>query len=192
MQRSILEADQEEENEEAGDMNDDEINEIIARSDEETALFHEIDLQRSQEALEAWRRAGNRGKPPPPLMQLEELPDCYRTDEPFENKDDLEEIEGRGQRRKAVVNYSDGLSDDQWAMVRTNLMFYLDIYLRCICRLWKTVKTSRSCPSARGSLGGLRTTTRLGRPHLISTLLAVDGKQRRRAKLRWPQTSTHL
>lgn len=173
-------------------MNDDEINEIIARSDEETALFHEIDLQRSQEALEAWRRAGNRGKPPPPLMQLEELPDCYRTDEPFENKDDLEEIEGRGQRRKAVVNYSDGLSDDQWAMVRIYAVFHTMIYSRCICRLWRMVKTSRSCPSVRGSLGGLRTMTRLDHLHPISTLLAVDGKQRRRAKLRCPLTSTHL
>ncbi|CDO74808.1 hypothetical protein BN946_scf185001.g56 [Trametes cinnabarina] len=114
--RSILEADQEEENEEAGDMNDDEINEIIARSDEEAKLFHELDIQREREALEAWRRAGNRGKPPPPLMQLEELPDCYRTDEPFQDSTDLDELEGRGHRRRTVVNYNDGLSDDQWAL----------------------------------------------------------------------------
>ena len=49
-------------------MNDDEINEIIARSDEEQVIFHEIDLQRERDTLENWRRAGNRGKPPPPLM----------------------------------------------------------------------------------------------------------------------------
>ncbi|RPD70775.1 hypothetical protein L226DRAFT_615902 [Lentinus tigrinus ALCF2SS1-7] len=114
--RSILEADQEEENEEAGDMNDDEINEIIARSDEEQVIFHEIDLQRERTALENWRRAGNRGKPPPPLMQLEELPECYRLDEPFAEPDAIDEMEGRGHRRRTVVNYNDGLSDDQWAM----------------------------------------------------------------------------
>ncbi|KAI8983220.1 SNF2 family N-terminal domain-containing protein [Trametes punicea] len=114
--RSILEADQEEENEEAGDMNDDEINEIIARSEEEARIFHEIDLQRERDALEAWRRAGNRGKPPPPLMQLEELPECYRTDEPFQDTNDLDELEGRGHRRRTVVSYNDGLSDDQWAL----------------------------------------------------------------------------
>ncbi|KAI0353138.1 hypothetical protein OH77DRAFT_1458548 [Trametes cingulata] len=114
--RSILEADQEEENEEAGDMNDDEINELIARSEEETRIFHEIDLQRERDALENWRRAGNRGKPPPPLMQLEELPECYRTDEPFTVSDELDELEGRGHRRRTVVNYNDGLSDDQWAL----------------------------------------------------------------------------
>ena len=43
MQRSILEADQEEDNEESGDMNDDELNEIISRSDEEQRIFAEMD-----------------------------------------------------------------------------------------------------------------------------------------------------
>ncbi|KAL4254551.1 Swr1 complex component [Abortiporus biennis] len=113
--RSILEADQEEESEEAGDMNDDEINEIISRSDEESRLFREIDIQRERDAVENWKAAGNRGKPPLPLMQLEELPDCYRTDEPFESKDDLDEVEGRGHRKRTVVNYTDGLDDDTWA-----------------------------------------------------------------------------
>ncbi|KAI0063151.1 hypothetical protein BV25DRAFT_1824711 [Artomyces pyxidatus] len=114
--RSILEADQEEENEEAGDMNDDEINEIISRSDEESRLFAEMDIQRDRDAAARWKAAGNRGKPPPGLIGLDELPDCYRTDEPFEVKDEVDEIEGRGHRRRAVINYNDGLSDDQWAM----------------------------------------------------------------------------
>ncbi len=98
-------------------MNDEEINEIISRSEEESVIFRDIDIKRERDAAEAWKAAGNRGKPPPPLMQLEELPECYRVDEPFGNKDDLDEIEGRGQRRRAIVNYNDGLSDDQWAMV---------------------------------------------------------------------------
>jgi ATP-dependent helicase STH1/SNF2 len=45
MQRSILEADQEEENEEAGDMNDDELNEMLARNDEVVEIFRTMDLQ---------------------------------------------------------------------------------------------------------------------------------------------------
>ncbi|KAF8640822.1 hypothetical protein AX17_000471 [Amanita inopinata Kibby_2008] len=114
--RSILEADQEEENEEAGDMNDDELNELIARSEEECAIFHEIDLKRERDMLESWRTAGNRGKPPAPLIQLEELPECYRMDEPFDTKETEEITEGRGQRRRNVVSYNDGLSDDAWAM----------------------------------------------------------------------------
>jgi hypothetical protein len=43
MQQSILEADQEEENEEASDMNDNELNEI----------FHTMDLQQEWDALDA-------------------------------------------------------------------------------------------------------------------------------------------
>ena len=98
-------------------MNDEEINEIIARSEEEAVIFRELDIKRERDALERWKAAGNRGKPPPPLIQLEELPDCYQTDEPFGPKDEFEELEGRGHRRRTVVNYNDGLSDDQWAMV---------------------------------------------------------------------------
>lgn len=95
-------------------MNDEEINEIISRSDEETVFFRELDIRRDRELEAAWKAKGGRGKAPPPLMQLEELPECYRIDEPFENKEDLDELEGRGHRRRTVVNYNDGLSDDQW------------------------------------------------------------------------------
>ncbi|KAJ3768128.1 SNF2-family ATP dependent chromatin remodeling factor snf21 [Lentinula raphanica] len=114
--RSILEADQEEENEEAGDMNDEELNALISRSDEEAEVFRKMDIQRERDILERWRNANNRGKPPQPLIQLEELPECYQTDEPFDSKDAEELIEGRGQRKRNVVSYNDGLDDDTWAM----------------------------------------------------------------------------
>jgi ATP-dependent helicase STH1/SNF2 len=68
--------------------------------------------------LGAWRAIGNRGKPPLSLMQLEELPECYQTDEPFEPKEIDHAIEGRAQHRRNVVNYNGGLSEEQWAMVR--------------------------------------------------------------------------
>jgi len=98
-------------------MNDEELNELIARHEDENAIFREMDLKRERDALEAWRAAGNRGKPPPPLMQFEELPECYQTEEPFEVKEIDEATEGRGQRRRNVVSYNDGLSDDAWAQV---------------------------------------------------------------------------
>ncbi|KAK0208011.1 SNF2-family ATP dependent chromatin remodeling factor snf21 [Desarmillaria ectypa] len=113
--RSILEADQEEENEEAGDMNDEELNALIARSEEEGEIFRQMDTVREREAQENWRNQGKRGKAPLPLIQLEELPECYQTDEPFEAKETEEIFEGRGQRRRNVVSYNDGLSDDAWA-----------------------------------------------------------------------------
>lgn len=52
--RSIFEADQEGENEEAG-----EVNEMLARN-EKKWRFYSVDLQRGQDALDAWR-AVNRG-----------------------------------------------------------------------------------------------------------------------------------
>ncbi|KAJ7674433.1 SNF2-family ATP dependent chromatin remodeling factor snf21 [Mycena rosella] len=114
--RSILDADQEEENEEAGDMNDDELNSIIARTEEESELFREMDVKRERDALENWRAQGHRGKPPLGLTQFEELPECYQKDEPFEVEIIDEAAEGRGQRRRNVVSYSDGLDDEAWAM----------------------------------------------------------------------------
>ena len=125
IQRSILEADQEEENEEAGDMNDDELNEHISRTAEETVIFRQIDLKREKDTFDNWRNMGNRGRPPLPLMQLEELPDCYKNDEPFEVKEVDDVIEGRGQRRRTVVSYNDGLDDDAWAMVGFHAVFVI-------------------------------------------------------------------
>lgn len=117
-------------------MNDEELNELIARSDQESVIFREMDIQREREAQESWRLSGNRGKPPQPLMQLEELPECYQMDEPFEVKEVDDLVEGRGQRRRNVVSYNDGLSDDAWALVcmfitihlllpLTSLLFFL-------------------------------------------------------------------
>ncbi|KIY45726.1 SNF2-family ATP dependent chromatin remodeling factor snf21 [Fistulina hepatica ATCC 64428] len=114
--RSILEADQEEENEEAGDMTDEELNQLLARQDGEAEIYNQMDIEREREVQGNWIAAGNTGKPPPPLIQLEELPECYRTDEPFVVKEDFELVEGRGQRKRTVVSYNDGLSDDAWAM----------------------------------------------------------------------------
>ncbi|KAJ3879309.1 SNF2-family ATP dependent chromatin remodeling factor snf21 [Lentinula edodes] len=115
-QEELLATDQEEDNEEAGDMNDDELNALISRSDEEAEIFREMDIKRERDAIENWRAMGNRGKPPQPLVQLEELPECYQTDEPFDSKDAEELVEGRGQRKRNVVSYNDGLDDDTWAM----------------------------------------------------------------------------
>jgi ATP-dependent helicase STH1/SNF2 len=95
-------------------MNDDELNALISRTDDEAAIFAEMDIKREREGLDSWRAQGKHGKPPPPLIQIEELPDCYQTDEPFE----LDEVvEGRGQHRRNVVSYNDGLNDNAWATV---------------------------------------------------------------------------
>lgn len=116
--RAILEADNEDDGtEESGIMNDDEINEIIGRSEEEVRIFREMDVERERAAEERWRAAGNRGPRPPPLMSIEELPAYWQTDEVHDGKEDEILIEGRGARKRQVVNYSDGLTDEQFAMV---------------------------------------------------------------------------
>jgi ATP-dependent helicase STH1/SNF2 len=62
-QCSILEPDQDEITED-DDMNDDELNELIARHKSEV---HGMDIQREKDALESWRARGKRGNPPPPV-----------------------------------------------------------------------------------------------------------------------------
>ena len=129
-------------------MNDDELNELIARHKSEVGIFHEMDIQREKDALENWRAQGKRGNPPPPLMQLEELPECYQTDEPFDIKEVEDLVEGRGQRRRNIVSYNDGLSDDAWAMVCSsieNLLYiYIIAFLTYIHRLLRKERTSKN------------------------------------------------
>lgn len=156
-------------------MNDDEINEILARSEEEAVIFRDMDVRREREAQEAWKAAGNRGKPPLPLVQLEELPDCYKTDEPFEVADAVDEIEGRGQRRRTVVNYNDGLDDDQWALALEEGEDINEVADRNR-RLESAVGTP--IPEASESKRG-RGRGRRGRPRLNDDDGAPNGKRKR-------------
>jgi hypothetical protein len=133
-------------------MNDDELNMMLARNDGEIQIFRHMDIQREREALEAWRARGHRGKPPQPLVQLDELPECYRTDEPFEVTVLDESMEGRGQRRRNVVSYTDGLSDEQWAMVSPTSLSLLPSFISAfISRLWKKVKIWMPSQNALGA-----------------------------------------
>ena len=156
-------------------MNDEEINEILARSDEESVIFRDMDIRRDREAQEAWKAAGNRGRPPLPLIQLDELPDCYKIDEPFEVVDAVDEIEGRGQRRRTVVNYNDGLDDDQWAMALEEGEDIGEVADRNR-RLESAVGTP--IPEASDSKRG-RGRGRRGRPRLNDDDGAPSGKRKR-------------
>ena len=94
-------------------MDDDEINEVLAPSDQEVEIFKDMDIKRIRDRKNAWQLAGRHGPPPQPLIQLEELPECYRNDDYFEAVAlQEEELEGRGHCKRNVVSYNDGLSDD--------------------------------------------------------------------------------
>ncbi|KAI8928134.1 SNF2 family N-terminal domain-containing protein [Entophlyctis helioformis] len=120
--RSLFGADDdEEEKDEAkenaeGEMDDAELNEIIARNDTELEIFTRMDRERIAATEAAWRSRGNRGDPPPRLMQESELPPAFFAEQP--EADELQNVGeiflGRGGRVRKEVAYDDGLNEDQW------------------------------------------------------------------------------
>lgn len=97
-------------------MNDDEINDIVARTEEEMVIFRQMDQERADREEREWRAAGNTGPVPPRLMTIDELPEIYQRDEPLKGDEDVEVLfAGRGARARNTVKYTDGLTDDQWA-----------------------------------------------------------------------------
>ncbi|KAG9292072.1 hypothetical protein G9A89_017972 [Geosiphon pyriformis] len=110
--RTLLEGDNDEVNDvnDEEELNDDELNEIIARNDHELKLYKEIDAQRyAEEPTSISGRKFER------LIQDWELPDNYRRDEDtmLKNHQDAAEY-GRGQRARTQVHYDDGLTEEQW------------------------------------------------------------------------------
>ena len=89
------------------EMDDDDLNDIMARSQEELELFHRIDEERA--------RTDEYGpdRELPRLMGESELPDLYLSEEnPV--AETLEEVAGRGAREKKTIKYDDGLTEEQW------------------------------------------------------------------------------
>ncbi|KAG8763856.1 hypothetical protein FRC11_011004 [Ceratobasidium sp. 423] len=113
--RMMLEADNEEVNEDTV-MDDDEINQIIARTDEELDRFKSMDYDRDMREEHEWREAGNRGPRPERMMTFQELPEVYQRDEPYEPPEAELKATGRGARERKAVSYNDGLTDDQWIL----------------------------------------------------------------------------
>lgn len=100
---------------------DEELNFILKRSDEEYTKFVEMDNERDREEYELWQSMGGQGKRPERLLQEYELPDVYRIEEPTDTL--MEEYElGRGQRSKEQVRYDDGLTERQWVRVSPRLI----------------------------------------------------------------------
>ncbi|CAE6513092.1 unnamed protein product [Rhizoctonia solani] len=113
--RMMLEADNEEVNEDTV-MDDDEINQIIARTDQELERFKSMDYERDMTEEHEWRDAGNRGPRPERMMTFQELPEVYQRDEPYEPPETEMKATGRGARERKAVTYNDGLTDEQWVM----------------------------------------------------------------------------
>ena len=106
--RTLLEtaeaADQLNEQEE---MDDDDLNDIMARSEQETVLFQQMDRDRVK------NDEYGPGHALPRLMCEDELPDIYLAeDNPV--PEEVEEYAGRGARVRTVQRYDDGLTEEQW------------------------------------------------------------------------------
>jgi hypothetical protein len=77
-QHSVLEADQDKITGEDGDMNNDKLNELIARPESEVVISHEVDIQRDKDALKSWRARGKRGNSPALSCSLKSCPSAIR------------------------------------------------------------------------------------------------------------------
>ena len=94
------------------EMNDEELNMILARGNHEMAVFQKLDEERRRDPVYG-TDPGCKAKPR--LMVDEELPDIYLTEgNPVEEEE--ETILGRGARERTRVKYDDGLTEEQWLM----------------------------------------------------------------------------
>jgi ATP-dependent helicase STH1/SNF2 len=96
-------------------LDDEELNEMLKRSDQELAIFKKIDMERNRTEAEMYKRMPG-GKQLERLIQDDELPDVYKIEEVAETMDPLVEL-GRGQRVRDEVRYDDGLTEEEWTEV---------------------------------------------------------------------------
>tara|TARA_R110002003_G_scaffold48_26_gene4178 strand:+ start:15699 stop:19763 length:4065 start_codon:yes stop_codon:yes gene_type:complete len=108
MLRVMLESAEAAESLEQEEMDDDDLNLIMMRNEDEFKLFQEMDRRRLAED------PYGPGKPLGRLIGESELPDIYLNDaDPIvEEKDDGPV--GRGARERTRVKYDDGLTEEQW------------------------------------------------------------------------------
>ncbi|KAI9050132.1 hypothetical protein LZ554_006273 [Drepanopeziza brunnea f. sp. 'monogermtubi'] len=110
MLRVMLETAEAAEALEQEEMDDEDLNMILARSDAELEVFKKMDIERAKD-LTYGTAAGS--KRIPRLMAESELPEIYMSDgNPI--SDEPEEVKGRGARERTRVKYDDGLTEEQW------------------------------------------------------------------------------
>jgi len=108
--RGLLEANEEEEEDNA-DLADDELNEMLSRSDQELEIFTQMDIQRRQNEEREWLRQGHRLPVPERLITDAELPEVYHMEHDFNPVvDEILDV----RRKKKDVHYDDGLTEEQW------------------------------------------------------------------------------
>ncbi|KAL8692173.1 MAG: hypothetical protein Q9218_002750 [Villophora microphyllina] len=95
------------------EMDDDDLNQIMARNDGELEIFQALDEERARDPAYGPNRSL------PRLMGEDELPKIYLAEEnPV--VEEVEEYAGRGARERTRVKYDDGLTEEQWLMAVDN------------------------------------------------------------------------
>ncbi|KHJ35391.1 putative snf2-family atp dependent chromatin remodeling factor snf21 [Erysiphe necator] len=110
MLRVMLETAEAAENLEQEEMDDEDLNMILARSEDELHLFQQMDAERAKDPIYGTQPGCKRV---PRLMIESELPEIYMSDGNPIN-DEPEEVKGRGARERTRVRYDDGLTEEQW------------------------------------------------------------------------------
>ncbi|KAI3537760.1 SNF2 family domain-containing protein [Colletotrichum filicis] len=112
MLRTLLESADMAETGDQDEMDDEELNLLLARSDDEVAVFQKLDEERKLDPTYG-EAAGAKIKPR--LLAEDELPEIYLGDgNPIE--EEIETSLGRGARERTKVRYDDGLTEEQWLM----------------------------------------------------------------------------
>ncbi|KAF9694999.1 hypothetical protein EKO04_006858 [Ascochyta lentis] len=108
MLRVMLESAEAAESLEQEEMDDDDLNLIMMRNEDEFKLFQEMDRKRLAED------PYGPGKPLPRLIGESELPDIYLNEEAPVVEEVADTPIGRGARERTRVKYDDGLTEEQW------------------------------------------------------------------------------
>lgn len=105
--RTLLETAEGAEALEQDEMDDDDLNTMMMRNEDEFKLFQEMDKQRL--ANDPY----GPNKKFPRLLSEQELPDIYLNDD-VPVVEEIQEVVGRGARERTRVKYDDGLTEEQW------------------------------------------------------------------------------
>ncbi|CAG2107217.1 unnamed protein product [Medioppia subpectinata] len=110
--QAILQNDEQDEEEDENEVPDDEtINQMIARSEEEFELFQKMDIDRRRDEARSIKRR-------PRLMEEDEMPVWLIKDdaevERLTHEEEDDKLFGRGSRQRKEVDYSDSLTEKQW------------------------------------------------------------------------------
>ncbi|QLL31430.1 hypothetical protein HG536_0B02930 [Torulaspora globosa] len=109
--RRLIESESSKDDEDKAELDDDELNEILARSEDEKKLFDQMDQERIQLEKKEAKAAGHK-TPLPRLIELPELPEVFTEDISTHLQPEPVAV-GRIRERKKVY-YDDGLTEEQF------------------------------------------------------------------------------